>query len=335
MQGERAILKSWTDGFVDRDNKIITEFQQNFHSAFWEFFLHKNFKEQGFKIDFSKGRPDFIIKSPAEIFVEAVTANISQSGRKEPLRGANDILSMIEPPWLQQNFAIHMNEAIVRNSNALLSKVTKLKDYLDCSWVNPDAPFIIALGSYGQVNYGREFYFPLLALLYGWYYDPSEREYFDKSNIDKPGTTSQINLALFNEERFNNVSAILFSCSVTLGKLTSLAISADQFRSTNQVFLIREFEEWPFYRMEEITPETPESIFDGVFIFHNPNARIKLPISVFDKSGMVQITMEDGSLNFSGKRRSVYSRLNLPSMFLNEDFKQLLIDETHLRFNCM
>ena len=41
---KRDILLQWTEGFIDRDNKIIKEFQTSFHSAFWEFYLFNYFK---------------------------------------------------------------------------------------------------------------------------------------------------------------------------------------------------------------------------------------------------------------------------------------------------
>ena len=44
FEGERSILLNWTDGFIDRDNKIVKEFQASFHSAFFEFFLYEIFK---------------------------------------------------------------------------------------------------------------------------------------------------------------------------------------------------------------------------------------------------------------------------------------------------
>ena len=36
---ERHLVSNWTEGFVDRDEKIIKEFQTTFHSSFWEFYL--------------------------------------------------------------------------------------------------------------------------------------------------------------------------------------------------------------------------------------------------------------------------------------------------------
>jgi len=34
LTGEQEVLKDWVDGFVDRDKKIVKEFQTSFHSAF-------------------------------------------------------------------------------------------------------------------------------------------------------------------------------------------------------------------------------------------------------------------------------------------------------------
>ncbi len=101
LDGERAILTSWTEGFVDRDNKIVKEFQTTFHSSFWEFYLYKVFKEAGFTIDFTKDRPDFLINSPTELNIEAVVSNIKQGGAGEESRTMDNILSMLEPSLAQ------------------------------------------------------------------------------------------------------------------------------------------------------------------------------------------------------------------------------------------
>jgi hypothetical protein len=88
MEGQRKIVLSWTEGFIDRDNKIVEEFQRTFHSAFWELYLHQFFRDQGLKADYSKAQPDFIITSPVKFYVEAVTANIRQGAREESTRNA-------------------------------------------------------------------------------------------------------------------------------------------------------------------------------------------------------------------------------------------------------
>ena len=50
----RELLKSWTDGFIDRDHKFVKEFQTTFNSSFWELYLFNVFKQYGFQIDFTK-----------------------------------------------------------------------------------------------------------------------------------------------------------------------------------------------------------------------------------------------------------------------------------------
>jgi hypothetical protein len=137
LDGERAVLISWTDGFVDRDNKIVKEFQTTFHSSFWEFYLYKVFKEAGFTIDFTNDRPDFIVNSPTELNIEAVVSNIKLSGAGEESRTLDNILSMLEPPHLQENYKEFLDEAIVRNSSAILSKNKKyLTGYSSCLGLN-------------------------------------------------------------------------------------------------------------------------------------------------------------------------------------------------------
>ena len=37
---QREELQRWLDGFPDRDNKFVREFQTTFNSSFWEIYLH-------------------------------------------------------------------------------------------------------------------------------------------------------------------------------------------------------------------------------------------------------------------------------------------------------
>lgn len=36
---ERKVLSEWADGMEDRDGKFVREFQETFHSAFWEIII--------------------------------------------------------------------------------------------------------------------------------------------------------------------------------------------------------------------------------------------------------------------------------------------------------
>ncbi|MBD1208517.1 MAG: hypothetical protein H9535_08810 [Ignavibacteria bacterium] len=331
LDGERKILASWTDGFIDRDNKIVKEFQTAFHSSFWEFYLYKVFKDAGFSIDFSKDRPDFIINSPTEINIEAVVANIKQGGIGEEHRNIDNILSMLEPPHLQENYKEFLDEAIARNSSAILKKSDKYKDsYSSCPWVKSETPFVVALSSYGQIDYGREYYYPLLALLYGLYFNPSKNDFDIVTEIKKPKTTSSIPVGIFNDNSMSHISAIIFSCTTTLGKLTSLSIS--QSLSTHQlntVMIIREDDEAPIYKTQIVSPNNPEEISDGLFIFHNPFARNSIPKEIFKTTNIFQITFENRKLAFEGENSPIVSRFNIPQML----FSNHIIHNINKKFN--
>lgn len=331
LTGEREILINWTDGFIDRDNKIIKEFQTTFHSSFWEFYLFRVCNELGFEIDFSKDRPDFIINSPEKFFIEAVVSNIKKDGRDEDTRDVDDVLSMIVPPHKQSDFFEVLNESIVRNSNAILSKSSKyLEKYINCDWVDETSPFVIALSSYDQVNYGREHFYPMLALLYGLYFNPTLDDYESKESILKPGTSSPIPLAIFKNKSFEHISAIIFSCTVTLGKLTSLSISNGiTDNQLNGVINVRHDYEYPHYKVHVVSKDNPEYLSDSLFVFHNPTAKNKLNPKVFENSNAIQVIPQNGNLSFKGENTPIYSRLNILKPMIND----LIINSIIMDFN--
>jgi hypothetical protein len=331
LKNEKEILKKWVEEFIDRDGKIIKEFQTTFHSSFWEFYLFNLFKEVGFNIDLSKKRPDFMIKEPYEINVEAVVSNIKQNGKSEKERKFEDTLSMLMPPRLKENYDVFISEAITRQSNSIHQKNNKfLEDYSNCDWVSLDTPFVIALGSYDQINYGREFFYSMIALLYGLYYVPKTDDYIRKKYIIKPGTNSKIDIGLFSNSSFENISAIIFSCTVTLGKLTSLSISKGN-PSLNGVINIRLDQEYPKYKIQLVKEETPEELSDGVFIFYNPNAKTKLPMDAFKKTNVVHVTYKNEELMIKSEHLPLIARYNTSKLFLNKDF----IIEIGLRYNSL
>lgn len=326
--GEKGILIDWTDGFIDRDNKIIKEFQTTFHSSFWEFYLFKVFKDLGFEIDFTYDRPDFIIKSPQSILIEAVVSNIKVDGREETTRNIDDITSMIMPPHKQTDFFETLDESIVRNSNAIHGKSKKYLDkYKKLDWVNEASPFVIALSSYDQVNYGREYIYPLMALLYGRYFIPELDNFQFKKSILKPGTESEIPIGIFNNDEYKHISAIIFSCTVTLGKLTSLDLSNGNLNQTNAVLNIRNDYEKPLYKIQPVSGENPEYLSDGLIVFHNPNAENPLDIELFKKSNAIQMIPTEKGMHIEGENTPIFSRLNLPRFMVNDILINLIFKD--------
>jgi hypothetical protein len=327
--GERNIVIDWTDGFIDRDNKIVKEFQTTFHSSFWEFYLYSVFSELGFNIDFTKDRPDFIINAPEKIYIEAVVSNIKKEGRGEDTRDSDDVSSMIAPPHKQSDFYEVLDEAIVRNSNAILGKSTKyLEKYTKCNWVDINSPFVIAISSYGQVNYGREYIYPMMALLYGLYFNPKSESYEHKNSILKPDTNSPIPIGIFKDNSYEHISAIIYSCTVTLGKLTSLSISkGESDLQINGVLNVRHDYEYPHFKVQIVSVDNPEYLSDSLFVFHNPFAKNKLNPKIFESSNAIQILPQDGNLKFEGGNTPIYSRLNTLKPMINDMLVNLIIKD--------
>lgn len=310
LKSEKEMLIDWTEGLVDRDNKFVREFQETFHSSFWEIFLYKLFIEAGFELDQSHQMPDFIIKSPQEVYVEAVTANIRSGGVPESERSIEDQMSMIIPPYLQEDFYQVLNEGIIRSANAIRSKQKKfLDEYIKRDWIKDNNPFIIAMGSFDQINYGREFIYSMLALLYGMYFNGDKEIYTEKLEIEKPQTGSTIPIGIFRDSSYEDVSAVIFTCTLTLGKLTSLCLSNGAY-SLNSVYNIRQNCDTNKYLLQIVDSSCPENIADGVFVFHNPNAKNKLSEDFFGKIAVMQFFFENGELMCSGNLTPIVARLN-------------------------
>ena len=76
FEHERTVLRDWAEGFTDRDNKFVKEFQTTFNSSFWELYVFACFKKLAFACDFSYDSPDFVLSSPSGALVaEAVIAS--------------------------------------------------------------------------------------------------------------------------------------------------------------------------------------------------------------------------------------------------------------------
>ena len=314
VRAEKNILNEWTKGFVDRDNKFARQFQETFHSSFWEIYLYKLFAEAGFELDQSHQTPDFIIKKPYEVYVEAVTANIRSGGKPEEKRTPADQFSMLIPPHLQPDFLDVLNEGIIRGANAIQSKHRKyVEEYTSREWIHKSRPFIVAMASFDQINYGREFIYSMLALLYGMYYDNSQGIYCAKTTITKYNSNTEIPIGIFLNDHYEDISAVIFSCTLTLGKLTSMSISSGNY-SFNNVINIRQELDSKRYLLHEVSLQCPEDIADGVFVFHNPNAKNKLPKEFFGSLAVTQFFLEDEDLKYSGNAIPIVARLNIPTI---------------------
>lgn len=339
LLNEKELLQSWTFDMVDKDHKMVRQFQESFHSCFWEFYLFAVFKELGFILDQSHQIPDFIVRAPSKFYVEAVVSNIKESGKKESLRNICDIYDLLIPPYMYDKFYSDLDESITRASNSLNIKLSKYKSEYSCNygWINNNLPFVIAICSFDQINYGREYIYSMFALLYGAYYDTYSNGYEHRDSIIKPGTKdSTIPLGVFvnnsTKDEYSDISAVIFSCSLTLGKLTSLTISEGK-KSFNRVSLIRKNILENYYYIQNVSDLSPEQLSDGLFVFHNPNAKNKLDENLFINSAVTQFYYENNEINVNGNMCPIVVRHNIPS-FLDE-YDNLIVQDAVQKYNML
>lgn len=335
LSAERQLLCTYTDGLVDRDHKMVRQFQETFHSTYWEICIYQLCLEAGFSLDQSHPFPDFIIKNPSEIYIEAVVANIKQTGIPESERTLEDQLSMLIPPHLQEDFSNVLDESIIRSSNAIFSKIKKYEDYKKEQWFDENNPFIIALSSCDQINYGREFLYPMMALLYGRYYIPYENGCIMKTSIKKSETGVELPLGIFLNSEYSQISAIMYTCTNTIGKLTALALSNGTYTFNSVLDVIRDEEDdnLPF-KFRIVSKSSPECVSDGIFIFHNPYAKAPIDPELFINTNVTHVFLENDSLAMMGATSPLYTRFSINSAMAQYLFN-ILISSSAISWNKM
>lgn len=322
---EKQLLCTYTNGLVDRDNKMVRQFQETFHSTYWEICIYQLCLEAGFSLDQSHPFPDFIIKNPSEFYIEAVVANIKQTGIPENKRTLEDQLSMLIPPHMQKDFSNVLNESIIRCSSAIFSKIKKYEDYKKEKWFDENKPFVIALSSYDQINYGREFIYPMMALLYGRYFSPYNNGCVMKKYIRKEETDVELPLGIFLNSEYSQISAVMYTCTNTIGKLTALALSEGlhPFNSVLDIIRDEEDNDLPF-KFRIVSSGAPESISDGIFIFHNPYAKNPINPNLFENTNVTHVFLENDNLGMLGNTTPLYTRFSTNSFIAQSLFERII-----------
>lgn len=296
-KAERDLLANWAEGFVDRDGKLVKEFQTTFNSTFWEIYLYSAFKQYGFEIDWKNAAPDFALSNgKSEIIVEAVTANAAQGKPNE----WDKSFSKEELEKLRR-FRELNTEAIIRLSNSIFSKASLYENkYKSLSHVK-GKPFVIAVAPFEQPHFNHQYNRPIKALLFDYYVD--EDLYLDnpeKYPLGPPGVSlgyvekengAEIDLGLFNSSSMSEVSAVVFSCVATWGKLSAMS---DNSQTDTEVYST-----WaaPPNGAPEKRVRSPkdhnETVLDGLQVFHNPYAKHPLDPDFFRSPRVVQVYFDN------------------------------------------
>lgn len=291
-KAECDVVEGWASGFVDRDGKFVREFQTTFNSSFWEIYLYALFKSYGIEVDWSKSRPDFCAsKGDKSFIVEATTANAAQGMPNEWDREFSS-----EELGRLTRFTPMNTEAMIRLSNAIHVKARKYEDsYRKLAHVQ-GKPFVIAVAPFEQPHFILLHDRPIRALLYDEYVDEDAYIAHPKRFPNGPPSVSlrrvfkqngsPIELGLFNDASLASVSAVVYSCTATWGKLAT-----QSHNPMCEVFVASVWASSPNgapQRRFQKRSEQNEGIHDGLQVYHNPYATHPLAPDVFRRPGVVQ-----------------------------------------------
>ncbi|QWC88807.1 glycosaminoglycan attachment site [Cupriavidus metallidurans] len=291
---DRALLAKWLDGFLDRDGKFVQEFQSTFNSGFWELYLHAALTELGMSMDYRFNRPDFVVTSPIDFCIEAVTAQPAGMDRLDP--GTLDDIAASMEDINELN-----RKAMVRLSNAFHSKHRKLKsEYFSLSHVE-GKPFVLAIAAFDSPAFFALSTRPIEALLYNYYVDEEafiagnrtslEGEFLEAVAKDNG---ARIELGVFASDLFSEISAVIYNPTATWGKVRSMSQLEPSESLVINSLRYNPHSEIP-HHVVGMKGKVSESLLDGLCIFHNPYAKYPLPYHPFRKESVAQVYLEEGA----------------------------------------
>lgn len=332
------IINSWGEGLLGRRGealKFIKEFQTTFSSSFWELYLNKAFKELGYEIDYSKASPDFNLVGANNKFisVEAVTAN------------PQNVIELTESNLPGEDF---LNESTLKLSGKIRDK-HKLymgdgkKKHPYCSLEHVKGhPFVLALAPFDRILSQSQNNTAINRVLYG--VEPPKKNSGTQAIVESiPNKNGQrIDLGIFTNDSYKEISAVIFSTTGTFGKVVAKAGTASFIRATwlrklsmadfmaneglgklgtqvnkdsedSVLVTERAFDGRNIcgYDMYVCDPaDHSESHLDGLQVYHNPYALHPLAHEDFDSSEIVQYhyDVENGQMLIDYKDRALVSR---------------------------
>lgn len=224
------IINEWSEGVFERRGeatKFINEFQTSFNSTFWEIYLNKVFKILEFKIDYTKASPDFNLQSKykSNISVEAVTSNPSVLPALKL-----DVSSMSAANFLDD--ATLKLSGKIRDKHQLYLGAGKGKQsYSSLEHVKGN-PFVLAIAPFDSKLSQSQNNTAMNRVLFGL--EPpasySESQTVVASVRNKNG--QDIDLGIFTNDSYKEISAVIFSTTGTFGKAVALAGTASFVKTT-------------------------------------------------------------------------------------------------------
>ncbi|AWC79933.1 hypothetical protein M4Y22_004843 [Serratia marcescens] len=301
------VLQSWGEGLLERSGeqrKFVVEFQTTFNSSFWELYLNKSFKELGYSVDYTKDRPDFCVTTPDgyKFNVEAVISDRSK------------VLTEQEKYMDEETYAQHSTIKLIgklKDKKDLFTGTEKKKNPYSSLEHVKDKPFVIAIAPFDSNMSLNQNNTMINRVLFGIEPPDSNDFSFGKqrsvSSIYKPNG-SPIEVGIFTNDSYKEISAVIFSTTGTLGKAivesgTSRLVRATRFKTMgvnefaskegrqahrlsryNYLITQRFVHDEQFFGSDVIichSSEWTETHLDGLHIYYNPFATTPLDPKIF------------------------------------------------------
>ncbi|MCC3705152.1 hypothetical protein LLR08_21615 [Rouxiella badensis] len=216
-QPVHKVLQGWGEGLLERvgeQRKFIVEFQTTFNSSFWELYLNKVFMELGYSVDYTKDRPDFCITTPEghEFNVEAVISDRSKVLTK-------DEEEMDEETYVQHS-TIKLIGKLKDKKDLFTGSEKKKNSYSSLEHVK-GKPFVIAIAPFDSKMSLSQNNTMINRVLFGIEVPDMNDFTVGKqrtvNSIFKPND-AKIEVGIFTNDSYKEISAIIFSTTGTLGK---------------------------------------------------------------------------------------------------------------------
>lgn len=313
--GIRKRIEEWSKSFPDRDGKFIKEFQTTFNSSFWELYLHATFEHIGLNLSYKHSAPDFYVNN--SFTVEAVITNNPQG--KTPEWDTKEKFKKEYQKADTERLNDQINLSIERLSNSISKKYHKYKNSYSKLPHVKEKPFVIALASFEQPWFQNQALEAIQKVLYGEMSKYSEDTGYYKESFPylKKENGSTIELGLFRNDKMKEVSAIIFSNTATVGKISAME------GGDGTVFTL-EFSNGKTPHPDlKVThkKEYNESLENGLHIFFNPYAERKLQCNEFIRTPQ-HIGLWDYSINHNTLIPHLDEGLIIQRQVLNINCKQ-------------
>ena len=213
----QAVIQSWANGLLNRrgeQKKFVNEFQTTFNSAFWEIYLNKAFSELGFSVDYTMASPDFCVTTPNGygFNVEAVISDRSNDSSPAAKAQSED-------------------ERKLQNTLKLAGKIKDKRDIFSGSKGNKNPystlehvrgrPFVVAIAPFNSDDSLMQNNEIINRVLFG--IDSPDQDTLltgEQKKISTVNTRSgaPVNLGIFSNDSYKEISAVIFSTTGTYGK---------------------------------------------------------------------------------------------------------------------